>query len=303
MTSPADPWPPLPYADWAETAETLHLWTQVVGKVRLALATPVNHWWHVALYVDSRGLTTSAIPCGDRAFAIAFDFIDHRLVVSCSDGALEQFPLEPQSVARFHARLMAALDRIGVRAHVWTTPCEIADPIPFEQDEAHHSYDPRATAAFWRVLLSTSEVLATFRRDFLGKASPIHFFWGSFDLALTLFSGRTAPPHPGSPLMPARIAEEAYSHEVASFGFWPGGGGADASFYAYAYPEPEGFAAATVQPGAARYDKAFGEFLLPYEAVRTAVSPTAELLAFYRGAYAAAADHADWPRAALERGG
>jgi hypothetical protein len=298
-----DAWPPLPYAGWSDTAQTLHLWTQVVGKVRLALAVPTNHWWHVPLYVAARGLTTSPIPWDDRSFEIVFDFIAHRLVVACSDGAQTTFPLEPMSVARFHEHLMATLADMGIRPKIWTTPCELADAVPFEQDQRHAAYDPEAAHRFWQVLARTEAVMRRFRSGFVGKASPVHFFWGSFDLAVTFFSGRPAPRHPGSPLAPASVSEEAYSHEVISFGFWPGGGGTDASFYAYAYPEPAALAQAPVRPAPARYDPAVGEFLLPYAAVRESADPDQAVADFYTSVYVAAADLGVWPRATLERPG
>lgn len=237
-------WPPLAYEDWADTAATLHMWTQVVGKVRMALTPPVNHWWHVPLYVSARGLTTSPMPAGGRTLEIAFDFIAHRLEVTCSDGACEYLALEPKSVAAFYRELMAALGRLGVRPQIWTVPCEVENPIPFEADEAHAAYDPEAVQRFWRVLVQADRVMKAFRGRFIGKASPVHFFWGSFDLAVTRFSGRRAPPHPGSPVLPAAVSRQAYSHEVSSCGFWPGAPGVEAIFYAYAYPEPAGFAEA-----------------------------------------------------------
>jgi hypothetical protein len=304
VTPPAagDAWPPLAYEAWADTQATLHLWTQVVGKVRMALAPPVNHWWHVPLYVTARGLTTSSMPIGaGRTLEIAFDFLAHQLRLDCSDGCAETIRLEPRSVADFHAQVMAALDRLGVAVHIWTTPCEVENPIPFEQDETHASYDAAAAQVFWRALVQADRVMKAFRGRFLGKASPVHFFWGSFDLAVTRFSGRPAPPHPGSPLAPASVSGEAYSHEVSSCGFWPGAPGVEPVFYAYAYPEPAGFAQAPVRPAAAGWNATLGEFTLPYEAVRTATDPDAALLDFLQSTYAAAADLAHWPRSALER--
>ena len=301
---PAGPedWPALAYADWADTADTLHLWTQVVGKVRMALTPAVNHWWHVPLYVTARGLTTSPMPVGGRSVEIAFDFIDHRLSVQCSDGRADGFALAAMSVAAFHARLMAILSGLGVTVRIWTTPCEIEDPIPFEKDEVHATYDAAAANRFWRVLVQAERVMLAFRARFLGKASPVHFFWGSFDLAVTRFSGRRAPPHPGSALLPASVSREAYSHEVSSCGFWPGAPGIEATFYSYAYPEPPGFAEADVRPGPiARWDPALGEFVLPYEAMRTTMSPDYALLIFLQSTYDAAADLAQWPRAELDR--
>jgi hypothetical protein len=273
-----------------------------VGKVRMALTPPVNHWWHVPLYVCATGLTTSPMPVGGRSLEIIFDFLQDRLRLICSDGAAEAFALAPMSVAAFHRRLMDMLAQIGVEARIWTTPCEIENPIPFEADETHKSYDAEAARRFWRVLVQAERVMAQFRGRFLGKASPVHFFWGSFDLAVTRFSGRRAPPHPGSAVLPASVSREAYSHEVSSCGFWPGGPGAEAMFYSYAYPEPPDFAGAPVRPGAiARWDPAMGEFVLPYEAMRRAQSPDYALLIFLQSTYDAAADLARWPRGDLER--
>jgi hypothetical protein len=296
-------WPALAYDDWADTAQTLHMWTQIVGKVRMVLTPPVNHWWHVPLYVNARGLTTSPIPVGGRSIEIAFDFLDHQLRIACSDGQRETVALRPISVAQFYRETLAALDRLGVTPHIWTTPCEVEDPIPFETDETHRSYDPEAARRFWRVLVQTDQVMKAFRARFIGKASPTHFFWGSFDLAVTRFSGRRAPPHPGSPLAPVSVSVEAYSHEVSSCGFWPGAPGTAPLFYAYAYPEPAGFKAAAVRPAAARFDPDLGEFVLAYEAVRAAPDPDSALLDFFQSTYEAAADLAHWPRAELERQG
>ena len=303
MTFAAGPrdWPALAYADWADTAATLHMWTQIVGKVRMALTPAVNHWWHVPLYVSARGLTTSPMPIGGRTIEIAFDFIAHRLEIACSDGAYEIVALKPMSVAAFHREVMAALERLGVRPRIWTVPCEVENPIPFEQDEVHASYDPEAAQRFWRVLVQADRVLKIFRGRFIGKASPVHFFWGSFDLAVTRFSGRRAPPHPGSEILPASVSREAYSHEVSSCGFWPGAPGVEAIFYAYAYPEPQGFADAPIRPRGARWEESLGEFVLPYETMRTAHSPDFALLNFLQSTYEAAADLGRWPRAELER--
>jgi hypothetical protein len=295
-------WPDIAYEAWAPTAATLHMWTQIVGKVRMALTPPVNHWWHVPLYVTGRGLTTSPVPWKGRSFEIAFDFIAHRLEVICSDGRIEALPLEPRSVADVYAWLMAALGRLGITVRIWTTPCEVPQPIAFEKDVLHRSYDPDAAQRFWRVLVHADRVLKQFRGRFIGKASPTHFFWGSFDLASTRFSGRSAPPHPGSEVLPASVSQEAYSHEVWSGGFWPGGQGAEAVFYAYAYPEPAGFRDAAVRPGAASYETALGEFVLPYEAVRRSRAPDYALLNFFQSTYDAAADLGHWPRTALDRG-
>lgn len=294
-------WPALAYEDWADTAQTLHLWTQIVGKIRMALTPPMNHWWHVPLYVTARGLTTSPIPLGERSFEMAFDFIEHQLQVTCSDGRQEVVALRPVSVARMYRDIMAALGRLGVEAHIWTTPCEIPNPIPFEQDEIHHAYDAAAAQRFWQALVQADRVMKAFRAQFGGKASPVHFFWGSFDLAVTRFSGRRAPAHPGSPLAPPSVSVEAYSHEVSSCGFWPGAPGVPPLFYAYAYAEPPGFADAQVRPAGAHWDAALGEFVLPYEVVRSARDPDAALMAFFQSTYEAAADLASWPRAELER--
>jgi hypothetical protein len=278
------------------------MWTQVVGKIRMALTPPVNHWWHVPLYVSARGLTTSPMPHGGRSVEIAFDFVDHRLAIACSDGRTEAFALEPMSVAAFYRQVMAGLDRLGVAVRIWTTPCEVEHPIPFEADEVHASYDGAAAQRFWRVLVQAERAMSAFRGRFIGKASPVHFFWGSFDLAVTRFSGRRAPRHPGSAVLPASVSAEAYSHEVSSCGFWPGGPGAEAMFYSYAYPEPAGFAAAPVRPAAiARWDAGLGEFVLPYAAMRQTQSPDYALLIFLQSTYDAAADLGGWPRAELER--
>ncbi|HXA37599.1 MAG TPA: DUF5996 family protein [Phenylobacterium sp.] len=294
-------WPALAYDDWADTAATLHMWTQVVGKVRMAMTPPVNHWWHVPLYVSARGLTTSPIPLDGRTFEIVFDFLDQRLRLACSDGHEESFALAPMTVAAFYRQVMDALERLGARPRIWTTPCEVENPIPFEADETHHAYDGAAAQRFWRVLVQADRTMKAFRARFLGKASPVHFFWGSFDLAETRFSGRRAPPHPGSPLAPASVSVEAYSHEESSCGFWPGAPGVAPMFYAYAYPEPAGFKDAPVRPAAAHWDTGLGEFVLAYDAVRTAADPDAALMDFFQSTYEAAADLAHWPRAELER--
>jgi hypothetical protein len=294
-------WPELAYEAWAPTAATLHMWTQIVGKVRMALTPPVNHWWHVPLYVTGRGLTTSPIPWNERSFEIAFDLIDHRLEVICSDGRTESLPLKPQSVAEVYAWLMAALGRLGIAVRIWTMPCEVPQPIAFDKDVLHRSYDPDAAQRFWRVLVHADRLMKLFRGRFIGKASPTHFFWGSFDLASTRFSGRPAPPHPGSEILPASVSREAYSHEVWSCGFWPGAPGVEPMFYAYAYPEPRGFRDAPVLPRSARYDEGLGEFTHSYEAVRRSHAPDDALLNFFQSTYDAAADLGGWPRAALER--
>jgi hypothetical protein len=295
-------WPELVYGDWQGSCATLHLWTQIVGKIRLTLAPPVNHWWHVPLYVTSRGLTTSPMPYGGRTFQIDFDFIDHVLRIATSDGSRDSLALVPRSVADFYKEIMGRLQALGLDARIWPVPVEIADPIPFAQDQIHASYDPVQVNRFWRALTQVDQVFATFRGRFLGKASPVHFFWGSFDHAVTRFSGRPAPPPPSNPMIPDTVNREAYSHEVSSCGFWPGNGGfGQAAFYSYAYPQPQGFGEAPIQPSAAFYSKEIGEFILPYEAVRQSASPRDTLLEFLQGTYAAAADLAKWDRAALER--
>jgi hypothetical protein len=295
-------WPELPYAAWRDSCETLHLMTQIVGKIRLARTPWLNHSWHVALYVTARGLTTSPIPDGARSFQIDFDFLDHVLRISTSDGGLRQLPLAAQPVAAFYAAVNSALAELGIEVKIDDKPNELPDPIRFPDDRVHASYDPDATHRFWQALRQADRVFAKFRTGFLGKSSPVHFFWGSFDLAVTRFSGRPAPRHPGGvPNLPDAVAQEAYSHEVSSVGFWPGGGAIDyPAFYSYAYPAPEGFAAARVRPDAAFYSEALGEFILPYDAVRTAADPDRALLDFLQSTYEAAANAAKWDRAALE---
>ncbi len=302
-TLAGDPWPALPYVAWKDTCATLHLWTQMVGKIRLAQTPWLNHSWHVPLYVTARGLTTSTIPYGSGAFQIDFDFVDHVLWVRTSDGQFRQLMLAPKPVAEFYTELFAALAGLGLDIRIDTMPCEIADCIRFDQDRIHASYDRDYANRFWRVLLSAHNVLTQFRTGFIGKASPVHFFWGSFDLAVTRFSGRPAPRHPGGvPHLPNAVAQEAYSHEVSSAGFWPGGGSAIdyAAFYSYAYPAPEGFAAAAVKPNEAFYSKELGEFILPYDAARAAPDPAHALMEFLQSTYEAAANLAKWDRANLE---
>src|SRR5499427_695086 len=295
-------WPELPYAAWKDTRDTLHLWTQIVGKIRLAQAPWLNHSWHVALYLTACGLTTSPIPYGERTFQLDFDFIDHVLWARTSDGHFRQLMLAPKSVAEFFSELLTALAELGINISITRMPCEIADGIPFDQDYAHASYDRDYANRFWRILLSSYNVLTHFRTGFLGKVSPVHFFWGSFDLAVTRFSGRTAPRHPGGvPHLSDAVAREAYSHEVSSAGFWPGGGPmTDAAFYSYAYPAPDGFASAAVGPERALFSKELGEFILPYEAIRMAPNPERALMEFLQSTYAAAAVLGRWDRAALE---
>ena len=290
-------WPALPNDAWKDTYATLHMWSQVVGKVALVQAPPLNHSWGISLDVTPRGLTTRTLPHGDRSFTIAFDFIEHQLVIQTADGDRQSLPLEPRSVAEFHRTLMATLTEMRLPVRIWPVPVEIPDPIPFEQDTVHHSYDPEAATRFWRVLLQIHRVFTESRVDFVGKSSPSHFFWGSFDLAVTRFSGRPAPPRDGPAFM-----REAYSHEVISHGFWPGSGPVlEPAFYAYAVPEPDGLKTARVRPPAAFYHTEMSEFILPYEAVRTAASPAAEIAAFIESTYDQAATLAHWDRAALER--
>jgi hypothetical protein len=296
-------WPALPLDAWSDTCATLHMWTQIVGKIRLAQSAWINHSWQVTLYVTARGLTTSPIPHGTRTFQIDFDFLAHRLVVQSSDGGTADMPLAPQSVAAFYRRLMEEMARLDLRVDIDTRPNEVPDPVRFDRDEAHRAYDPEYANRFWRVLVQADRVFKTFRGRFIGKCSPVHFFWGAPDLAVTRFSGRRAPEHPGGiPNLPDRVTRDAYSHEVSSCGFWPGGGPVPhAAFYSYAYPEPPGFPAAEVRPAAAFYSRDMREFLLPYDAVREADLPDDVLLEFLQTTYVAAADLGGWDRSALER--
>jgi hypothetical protein len=297
-----DAWPPLPLAAWRDTYATLHMWTQIVGKTCVALAPPVNHWWHVALRVTPRGLTTGPLPAGPVTFDVAFDFVDHQLVVRTSGGATRLMPLVAQSVADFYRRYRAALAELGITVKLWPVPVEVERAIPFADDREHAAYDPEYAQRCWRILVQADQVLQRFRGRFLGKSSPVHFFWGAFDLACTRFSGRPAPQHRGGiPNCPDYVMQEAYSHECASCGFWPGGGVVtEPAFYAYAYPAPPGYDAAAV-PRPAFYSPELGEFILPYDAVRGAQRPQEMLLEFLQGTYAAAADLARWDRRALER--
>jgi hypothetical protein len=299
---PPTSWPELPTAAWRDTYATLHLFTQVIGKVRLARAPWLNHSWQVALYVTAHGLTTSPIPDGVRTFQIDFDFIDHTLRISTSDGATRRLELAGQSVAKFYTAVTAALAELGIHVPIDDMPNELPDPIRFSDDNQHASYDPNAVQRFLQILVSVDRVFKQFRTGFLGKASPVHFFWGSFDLAVTRFSGRRAPRHPGGvPHLSDAVACEAYSHEVSSAGFWPGSGAIDyPAFYSYAYPEPAGFRSAQVRPDAAFFSEAVGEFILPYDAVRTAAQPDQALLEFLQSTYDAAANAARWDRDALE---
>jgi hypothetical protein len=297
-----DPWPELPLAEWDDTLATLHMWTQIVGKIRLKLSPLENHWWNVPLYVTARGLTTSAIPYNDRLFQIDFDFIDHLLAIETTDGSKRTIALQPQSVAEFYQRTMATLESLKMPVTIWTTPVEVPDRTPFEKDQKHAAYDAEYAQRFWRILVQSSRVLMKFRSRFIGKVSPIHFFWGAFDLALTRFSGRKAPTHPGVPNCGIFVMVEAYSQEVSSCGFWPGGGPVESpAFYAYSYPEPQGFKDYAIQPREAYYDMEMSEFLLPYDVVRTSDSPDEVLLSFLQSTYEAAATCAGWDRQALER--
>jgi hypothetical protein len=298
-----DTWPDLPLAAWSETCETLHRWTQIIGKVRMASTPLVNHWWNVTFYVTARGLTTSAVPHGARTFEVTFDFIEHRLRIETSDGSSESIALVPMSVADFHAEVTGRLRRLDIDVHIWTMPSEIENAVPFDEDRVHAHYDAGYAQRFWRALLHADRVFNIFRGRFIGKASPVHFFWGSFDLAVTRFSGRTAPPLTGtSPNVAAWVMREAYSHEVSSCGFWPGNGGyGRPAFYAYAYPEPPGCGDTRLRTAEAFYDGGLGQFILPYDAVRRSPDPDALLLSFLQETYAAAADLAGWDRQALER--
>ena len=300
--SSAAPWPELPTAAWRETCATLHLWTQIVGKIRLARTPWLNHSWHVALYVTTSGLTTSPIPDGTRTFQIDFDFINHDLRISTSNGATRHLLLAGHSVASFYTAVLTTLAELDVHVVIDEIPNELPDPIRFSDDKRHASYDPNAVGRFLQILVNADRVFKQFRTGFLGKASPVHFFWGSFDLAVTRFSGRRAPRHPGGvPNLSDAVACEAYSHEVSSAGFWPGSGAIDyPAFYSYAYPEPEGFRSARVRPEAAFFSEALGEFILPYDAVRIAPDPDQALLAFLQSSYEAAANAAKWDRGALE---
>jgi hypothetical protein len=300
MTHP--PWPDLPYAAWKDTYETLHMWTQIVGKIRLARMPWLNHTWQVTLYPTATGLTTGRMPYGDEAFEIDFDFVAHELNIRTSAGDGGTIQLVPMSVAQFYASLMDALATLQMPVSIHRRPCEIESPLLFDQDDLHRAYDAEYAARCWRILCSSAEVFGRFRSRYFGKASPVHFFWGSFDLAVTRFSGRLAPPHPGGvPNLPDRVTRDAYSHEVSSAGFWPGGALAPYPlFYSYAYPEPPGFAGAAVQPASARYNTGLHEFILPYDDVRRSDDPEQTLLAFLQSTYAAAADLGAWDRRSLE---
>ncbi len=291
-------WPALPLNEWKDTCDTLHMWTQMVGKVRLGLTPLVNHWWNVPLYVSAKGLTTSRIPYRDRAFEMWFDFRRHQLVLETSDDTVKSISLRPRSVANFYGEFMELLRSAGIDVKIWTMPVEVPNPVPFEMDVEHKSYDANYVERFWRVLLSADEVFNEFRSKFIGKSSPVHFFWGSFDLAVTRFSGRRAPERPGAD----PITREAYSHEVSSVGYWPGGGAIDdGAFYSYASPAPDGFKDAQVGPNGAHFDDQLGEFILMYDVVRKAQSPAKALMEFCETTYEPAAKLGKWDRAALER--
>jgi len=292
-------WPALPLDAWQDTYATLHMWTQIVGKVRLALSPRINHWWEVALYVNARGLTTSAIPYDGKIFEVRLDFIDHKLMILTSWGPSKTLSLKAQSVADFYAEFMSALRSLGIAVKIWTMPCEVPNPVRFTSDTQHASYDPEYAHRFWQVLVSCEDIFQEFRAGFIGKDSPVHFFWGSFDLCVTRFSGRRAPERVGAD----PVTREAYSHEVISAGFWPGGGDIKGpAFYAYAAPEPAGFAEQKVQPAAAFYHPQIKEFLLMYDDLRTAASPRRALLSFLQSTYDAGANLAHWDRKDLERG-
>ncbi len=305
-SGPAGTWPPLPLGPWEDTCNTLQLWTQIVGKTRLALAPMQNHWWQVPLYVTARGLGTSPIPHGELTFEVDFDFIDHRLLVRTSDGRTEALPLEPQTVADFYRHYLEVLRSLGLGLKIRPVPNEVVNPLRFDEDRVHGSYDPEAAGRFWRALVQADRVIKDFRGRFIGKCSPVHFWWGSFDLACTRFSGRAAPPHPGGvPNLPDWVAREAYSHECISAGWWPGNGGGpvrEPAFYAYAYPEPPGCPQAAIHPREASYHPLLREWILPYEAVLRAPSADALLLEFLGSTYETAARLGGWDRPALERG-
>jgi len=291
-------WPALPLAEWKDTCETLHMWTQIVGKIRMALTPPVNHWWHSTLYVSACGLTTSAIPYASGLFEIQFDFVRHRLLIRTSTGATKEMALAPRSVADFYRELLLLLAQMGITVRIWTMPQEVPNPIPFEQDEQHASYDPAYANRFWKILVASDAVFKEFRGRFVGKCSPVHFFWGSFDLAVTRFSGRPAPPRAGAD----PVAAEAYSHECCSLGFWPGSGDMKGpAYYSYTAPAPEGLAQAKISPGG--YSSQFSEFILDYDEVRNSSSPRESLLSFAQASYEAGANLGQWDRKSLERRG
>ncbi|MHB1005896.1 MAG: DUF5996 family protein [Chloroflexota bacterium] len=298
----SEPWPSLPLAEWQDTYDTLHLWSQIVGKIALVQAPLINHWWHTTLRVTTRGLTTLPLPYGERVFQISFDFVDHQLRIEDGAGEKRVLALGPISVADFYDHLMGALASLGLGVRIWTTPVEVESLTPFPRDRQHASYDPEYANRFWRILVQTDRVFRQFRSRFIGKVSPVHFFWGSFDLAVTRFSGRRAPAYSGGAFHVGRwVMEEAYSHEQSSLGFWPGGGAVPyPAFYSYVVPQPVGFTDARVRPEGAYFNKDLGEFILPYDRARVLRDPAETLLAFAQSTYAAAADLGDWPRADLE---
>jgi hypothetical protein len=296
----AEAWPPLPQSEWSDTCATLQMWMQIVGKIRLALTPPINHTWNVTLYPTVRGVTTSPMACGNRFLQIDFDFLEHALCMEMNTGEKRTIALQPMCVSAFYRQVKDALASLGADVHIWPRPVEVADPVPFEQDNIHCSYDPEYAQRFWRVLLETTRVFTIFRSRFQGKVSPIHLFWGALDLACTRFSGRTAPEHKSMAGLPDRVTRDAYSHEVSSCGFWPGAPGMEGMFYSYAYPEPPGYAEYPIAPAAAAYSKDFGEFVLPYDAMRTSADPDRALLEFLESTYEAAANLGNWDRAALE---
>ncbi len=296
-----DYWPSLPLQAWQDTYTTLHMWLQIIGKIKVKQSPLINHWWNSTLYITSRGLTTLPIPYGEQTFQIDLDFINHAMYISTYTGNIRSIELKPRSVADFYKTLTETLRSMGIEISIWTTPVEVAERIPFELDKKHSAYDPEYAQRHWKILAQVDRVMKEFRSRFIGKASPVHFFWGSFDLAASRFSGRIAPPHPGSPNVARSVMLEAYSHEVSSCGFWAGAGLGEPAFYAYAYPAPEGFNNYRVQPEEAYYNNNFGEFILPYEAVRSAASPDNKLLSFFQSTYEAAANLGDWDRKTLER--
>jgi hypothetical protein len=295
-----DVWPALPQAAWSDTCATLQLWMQVVGKIRMELTPAINQCWNVTLYPTARGLTTLPMWYGSQAVQIDFDFLDHVLLIETGEGGRKVIPLKPMTVAEFYRQVMAALDSLSTPVHIWPMPVEVAQPIRFDQDQIHQSYDAEFAQRFWRVLLQATRVFTVFRARFTGKVSPVHLFWGALDLACTRFSGRTAPEHPSMPGLPDRVTRDAYSHEVSSCGFWPGAPGVEPFFYSYAYPEPAGYSKFSVAPAQASYNSTFGEFVLPYEAMRQSSNPDIALLEFLQSTYDAAADCGRWDRADLE---
>jgi hypothetical protein len=292
-----NPWPALVLEEWQDTLETVHMWTQIIGKIRLAQTPVINHWWNVPFYISPRGLTTSAIAYEDRLFEVEFDFVDHKLVIDSSDSATKILSLRPEPVAKFYERVMATLEGMDINIRIWPMPVEVPAPIRFDKDETHASYDPEYANRFWRVLVNVDEVFKEFRARFTGKVSPVHFWWGSFDHAVTRFSGRVAPPRKGADA----LTQEAYSHECISHGFWPGGNGVEAAFYSYTSPEPAELPQAAIEPNAAFYSTDLKEFLLPYDAVRQSPSPETALMDFLQTTYEAGAKLAKWDRKALER--